>query len=91
MINGDTKFIVITRQLDDEEKALIQNNKLEIKDYPVAVDGIGFIVNIKNPVKRVTSEDLKNIFSGKYQNWTDIKSQDEQQNNDARKFFYRCK
>lgn len=87
LINGDTKFIVITRGFDEEEKTLIQNNKLEIKDYPLAIDGIGFIVNDKNPVKRVTSEDLKKVFSGEYQNWTDIKSQDEEQNSDARSFF----
>ncbi len=87
LINGDTKFIVIARKFDDEENALIQNNKLEIKDYPIAVDGIGFIVNIKNPVKRVTSDDLEKIFTGKYQEWTDIISQDEQQNLEAKKFF----
>lgn len=87
LINGDSKFIVIARGFDEEEKNLIKNNKLEIKDYPLAIDGIGFIVNDKNPVKRVTSEDLKKVFSGEYQNWTDIKSQDEQQNSEAKSFF----
>lgn len=87
LINGDTKLIVIARNLSDEEEGLLQRNKLEVKDYPIAIDGIGFIVNVNNPVTRVTSEDLKNIFTGTDQNWTDINSQDEKQNIDAKRFF----
>lgn len=87
LINGDTKFIVIARNLSEEEKALLLKNKLEVKEYPLAIDGIGFIVNVNNPVKRVTSEDLMKIFSGEYKNWTDIKSQDNEQNIETKKFF----
>ena len=88
LINGDTKFIVVTRNFDDEEKAVLEKNKTEVKEYPIAVDGIGFIVNPKNPVKKVTSDDLKNIFTGKFTKWTDIKSeQDKSQDEEAGKFF----
>ena len=73
MINGDTKLIVVTRNLNEEERVSLTRNKMEVKEYPLAVDGIGFIVNTKNPIKRVTSEDLKNIFTGEYKYWTDIK------------------
>ena len=87
LINGDTKLIVVSRNVNDEEKAALQRNKLELKEYPLAIDGIGFIVNVRNPVERVTSEDLKNMFSGEYKFWTDIKSQNEEQNSKIRKFF----
>lgn len=87
LINRETKFIVVARNLNEEEKGLIQKNKMEVKDYPLAIDAIGFIVNIKNPVLRITSEDLKKIFTGEYKNWTDIKAQDEEQNTDVKKFF----
>ena len=88
LINGDTKFIVVTRNFDDEEKAVLEKNKTEVKEYPIAVDGIGFIVNPKNPVKKVTSDDLKNIFTGKFTKWTEIKSdQDKSQDEEAGKFF----
>lgn len=66
LINGDTKLIVVSRNVNEEEKAVLQRNKLELKEYPLAIDGIGFIVNVKNPVARITSEDLRNIFSGEY-------------------------
>lgn len=88
LINGETKFIVVTRNFDDEEKAVLEKNKTEVKEYPIAVDGIGFIVNLKNPVKKVTSDDLKNIFTGKFTKWTEIKSeQDKSQDEEAGKFF----
>ncbi|MBK8550992.1 MAG: substrate-binding domain-containing protein [Ignavibacteria bacterium] len=87
LINGDTKLIVVTRNFTEDEKAALLKNKLELKEYPLAVDGIGFIVNVKNPVTRVTSVDLKNIFSGENKLWTDIKSQNEEQNSEAKKFF----
>lgn len=88
LINGETKFIVVTRNFDDEEKAVLEKNKTEVKEYPIAVDGIGFIVNPKNPVKKVTSNDLKNIFTGKFTKWTEIKSeQDKSQDEEAGKFF----
>ena len=88
LINGETKLIVVTRNFDEKERSIIEKNKMEIKEYPIAIDGIGFIVNVKNPVKRVTSEDLKKIFTGEYTKWTEVKSeQDEEQNREAAKFF----
>lgn len=87
LINGETNLIVVTRSFDEQEKAIILKNKLEVKEYPIAIDAVGFIVNNKNPVSRVTSEDLKNIFTGVYANWTDIKSQQEDQNKEVAKFF----
>ncbi|MEO8665892.1 MAG: substrate-binding domain-containing protein [Ignavibacteria bacterium] len=87
LLNGDTKLIVVSRNFTEEEKAVITKNKFEVKEYPVAIDGIGFVVNPKNPVARVTSEDLKKIFSGEYKNWTDIHSPDEKQNEEAKEFF----
>ena len=87
LINGDTKLIVVSRNFTDEEKAALVRNKLELKEYPLAIDGIGFIVNVNNPVKRVTSADLQKIFSGEYKSWTDIKSQDAAENEQIQKYF----
>lgn len=88
LINGETKFVVVTRNFDESEKSVIEKNKLEYKEFPIAIDGIGFIVNTKNPVKRVTSEDLRKIFTGEITKWTEIIStQDEEQNKEVKKFF----
>ncbi len=87
LLNKDVKFIVSTRKLNADEKTISEKNKLEITEYPIAVDGIGFIVNPKNPISRVTSDDLKKILNGEFKNWTDIVSQDEDQNLKTKTFF----
>ncbi len=87
LINKDTKLIVVSRNLNEEERKIIEKNKIEVTEHPLAIDGIGFIVNKDNPIKRITSDDLKNIFSGEYKYWSDIKVQDEEQNKAARQFF----
>jgi len=87
LINGDTKLIVVTRNFTEAEKAALIKNNLEVKEFPLAIDGIGFIVNVKNPVLRVTSEDLKKIFSGEYKYWTDLKSPNEEQDAETKKYF----
>ena len=87
LLNRDTKFIVSTRALNPEEKAIAEKNKMEITEIPMAIDAIGFIVNTKNPVTRVTSDDLKKILNGEFKNWLDIKAQDEEQNKEVKSFF----
>jgi len=87
LLNRDTKFIVSTRVLNQEEKDIAVKNKMEITEIPFAIDAIGFIVNLKNPVTRVTSDDLRKILSGETKNWLDITAQDEEQNKEAKSFF----
>lgn len=87
LLNRDTKFIVSTRALNQEEKSIAEKNKMEITEIPMAIDAIGFIVNTKNPVTRVTSDDLRKILNGETKSWIDIKAQDEEQNKEAKSFF----
>jgi len=87
LLNNKTKIITVTRDFDSTEKRYISENKIDVKKYEIAIDGVGFIVNNSNPVSRVTSEDLKKIFTGEFKNWTDIKAQDEEQNKSAKSYF----
>lgn len=87
LLNRDHKVIMVARDFNEEETKFIKDIKLEIQRYEVALDGIGFIVNPASPIERLTSSDLKKIFTGEYKNWTDIKVQDEEQNQKAKTFF----
>jgi len=40
-----------------------------LKMYQWAIDGVGVVVNPANPVKSLTKDQLKDIFSGKIDNW----------------------
>ena len=80
LINKETKLIMVASELNDEELRILKENKMEFQKQEIATDAVAFIVNQSNPVLRVTSDDLKNIFTGKYEQWSQIKAPDEEQN-----------
>lgn len=52
------------RKITDEEKI-----KYKLKVYSWATDGIAIIVHPSNPVKNLTKQQLKDIYSGRITNW----------------------
>jgi phosphate transport system substrate-binding protein len=72
LINGNTKTIVVGRDFSKEENDIIANNKLEVKKNKFALDGIGVIVNISNPVKKLNYNELKRIFTGTTTEWNEL-------------------
>ncbi len=80
LINGDIKDILVARDFNQEESDFIKKKSLEYKKYDLAYDGIGFISNPENPAERLTSDDLKKILTGEITKWSQIKSQDDEQN-----------
>jgi len=87
LLNRDTKVIIFGGEFTKEEEDFIKQNKIEFIKYDIAIDGIGFIVNPKSPIERLTSDDLKKIFTGEYTKWSQIKCQDEDQNKNTKKIL----
>ena len=79
-LNKDTKLILVTSDLTEEDKKYLKEYKIEFQRQEVAIDAVGFIVNTDNPVTRVTSDDLQKIFTGDFTQWSQIKAQDTEQN-----------
>ena len=67
--NGTYKSIVVGRDLTKEEADIFAANKIEIKKSAFALDGIGVIVNPKNPVTKLNFNELKRIFTGEQKEW----------------------
>lgn len=44
-------------------------DRYDLKMYKWAIDGVGLVVNPANPVKALTADQVKDIFSGKITNW----------------------
>jgi len=80
LLNKDIKLIMTSGEFNEEDKKYLSEYKIEIKKYEIAVDAVGFIVNPDNPVIRLTSSDLSKIFSGEVSLWSEIKAQDDEQN-----------
>jgi phosphate transport system substrate-binding protein len=80
LLNKDTKLIMLAGDFNDEDKKYVAQYKLEFQRHEVATDAVAFIVNPDNPIMRLTSTDLQNIFTGEVTLWSQIKVQDNEQN-----------
>lgn len=62
-----------TAQIGTSSRDLKDNEKdLGLTDIPIAHDGIAVVVNENNPVKSLTTDQLRDIFSGKITNWKEV-------------------
>ncbi len=58
-----------SRDVKDSEVAQAKANGVDMKKIVVAMDGIGVIVNEKNPLGDLSVEQVGQIFTGKVDNW----------------------
>lgn len=64
-IDGTCDIGMSSRDLKDSEKA-------ELDALTIALDGIAVIVNKENPNTNLTSENIKNIFTGEVLSWDEV-------------------
>lgn len=64
-IRGECDLAMSSRTLKDYEKEL-----LEVKT--IALDGIAVLVNSENPLENLSIEQLKKLYDGDVQAWTDL-------------------
>ncbi len=62
--NNTVNIGMSSRQLKDDEKQLNQ--------IIICYDGISFVVNPKNPITAMSLKDVRDIFSGKIKNWSEL-------------------
>lgn len=70
-IDGTSDLGMSSRDLKDEETK-------EVDGTQIAIDGIAVITNTANKVTNLTSEQVKDIFTGKITNWKDVGGEDAQ-------------
>lgn len=66
-INGTCDIGMASRELKDSEKSAGLTSQV------IAIDGIAVIVNNNNSLTNITSEQVKEIFTGKTTSWNDVK------------------
>lgn len=69
VISGISEIGMSSRELKDDEKTSVQGTI-------VAYDGIALLVNPENPVKNISLEDVKKIYTGKITNWKELGGDD---------------
>ncbi|MGN0893958.1 MAG: phosphate ABC transporter substrate-binding protein, partial [Succinivibrio sp.] len=58
-----------SRDLKDQEKA-------KLNGIDIAYDGIVLVVNKSNPLNDITSDQVKDLFTGKVKNWSELGGND---------------
>lgn len=78
LINGTTDICMSSRPMKDKEReqmlAKYQSSGVEVT---VAKDGLTVYLHPDNPVKELTMEQLKNIYTGKITNWKEVGGKNE--------------
>ena len=69
VISGISEIGMSSRKLKDDEKTSVQGTI-------VAYDGIALLVNPENPVKNISLEDVKKIYTGEITNWKELGGDD---------------
>lgn len=72
LLNGTTDICASSRDLQDKERDLAVQKKIDLVEHAVARDGLAIIVNPANPVTELSMEQLRKFFTGEYANWQDV-------------------
>jgi phosphate transport system substrate-binding protein len=77
LINGGANICQASRPMKDTEKeqARTRHGK-DVKEIPVALDGLAIYVNESNPAPSFTPEQLMGIYTGRITNWRDAGGKD---------------
>jgi len=78
LINGGTDICEASRPMKEKEKEQVRaRHGQEVKEIPVALDGIAIYVHQSSTIQALTRAQLKGIYTGKITNWRDVGGKDE--------------
>ena len=72
LIDGTTDIANSSRPIKDEEKEDCEAKDVDPVEFVVAMDGISVIVHRDNPVGSLTLSRIKDIYTGKTKNWSEL-------------------
>jgi phosphate transport system substrate-binding protein len=76
LISATCDIAMASRNIKDKEIALAKQKGINPFEIKVALDGLAVVVNPKNPVSKLTIDQLAQIFTGKITNWKEVGGQD---------------
>ena len=76
-INGSADIAQASREMKPEEIEQAKKAGRNPKEIPVALDALTVVVNPKNPVGKLTIEQLSDIYTAKITNWSQVGGPDQ--------------
>ena len=72
LINGTCDFAMSSREIKFQEMELAKKEGVAPREFKVALDGLAVVVHPKNPVSKLTIDQLADIFTEKIKNWIQV-------------------
>lgn len=72
LLDGTCDIADASRSLKSSEADRARKLGIDIFETKVAIDGISLIVNPQNPIKSLTLQQLKDIYTGRCQSWKEL-------------------
>jgi len=76
-LNKTIDIAMASREMKESEWKKAKDGGLNLQEITIAYDGITIIVNKSNPIKNLTTEQLRGIFMGEIKNWSELGGPDE--------------
>ena len=77
LIGGTCDIAASSRQIKPKETELAAKKGVVAHEVQVALDGLAVVVNKKNPISKLTLDELAAIFTGKVRNWKEVGGVDQ--------------
>lgn len=71
---NEADLVFVSREIKPEEHHQLDKKGSVIDTF--AIDGLAVIVNLNNPVKSLTLQQLRDIYSGRIKNWKEVGGSD---------------
>lgn len=71
-----TADIAVCAAPSEEQLAYAAENDAELEFVPIGRDAFVFLVNGSNPIDNLTAEQIRDIYGGKYKNWSELGGED---------------
>ncbi len=72
LMNKGTDICNSSRPIKDEEKDQAAKKGIDVQEFVVARDALSVIVNLSNPISELTRDQLKDIYTGKVTDWSQV-------------------
>ncbi|MBW4665308.1 MAG: PstS family phosphate ABC transporter substrate-binding protein [Chroococcus sp. CMT-3BRIN-NPC107] len=72
LLDGQLAFAQSSRSINDQELSRAKARNLQLKEIPVAIDGIAIAVHPKLNISGLTLVQLQEIYTGKLTNWQQL-------------------
>ncbi len=76
LINGTVDIANASREMKENEIEDARKNGIEPVQHVVAIDALAIVINLENPVERLTIPQLSDMYTGRITNWKDVGGND---------------